>query len=115
MANEKQALEGLRVLDFTWVYAGPFASRQFADLGAEVIKVEPVQTGALERRYSLVMERNGVSQSSYATFLNRGKKSLSIDLKNEKGVQIIYELVRRADGRGADLFFEENVPIISGS
>jgi len=97
MVNEKHALEGLRVLDFTWVYAGPFASRQFVDLGAEVIKVEPVRTGALERHYSLVMERNGVSQSSYATFLNRGKKSLSIDLKNEKGAQIIYELVRRTD------------------
>ncbi|MBN1380900.1 MAG: CoA transferase [Deltaproteobacteria bacterium] len=97
MLEEKHALEGLRVLDFTWVYAGPFASRQLVDLGAEVIKIEPVETGALERRYSLVLERNGVSQSSYATFLNRGKKSLSVDLKTDKGLNIIYGLVKRTD------------------
>jgi CoA:oxalate CoA-transferase len=97
MEEEKHALKGLRVLDFTWVYAGPFASRQLVDLGAEVIKIEPLQTGALERRYSLVMERNGVSQSSYSVFLNRGKKSLSIDLKTEKGLNIVYELVKTAD------------------
>jgi crotonobetainyl-CoA:carnitine CoA-transferase CaiB-like acyl-CoA transferase len=97
MAEAKHALKGLRVLDFTWVYAGPFASRQLVDLGAEVIKIEPIETGALERRYSLVLERNGVSQSSYAVFLNRGKKSLSINLKSEKGLKIIYELVKTSD------------------
>ncbi|MDD5288760.1 MAG: CoA transferase [Dehalococcoidales bacterium] len=97
MAEEKHALSGLRVLDFTWVYAGPFCTRQLVDLGAEVIKVEPKETGALERRYSLVLERNGVKQSSYAVFLNRGKKSLSIDLKSEKGLKIIRELVKKSD------------------
>lgn len=84
--GEKDSLEGLRVLDLTWVYAGPFAARQLADLGAEVIKVEPYELGALERRYALTIERNGVKQSSYSVFLNRGKKSLSIDLKLEKGL-----------------------------
>lgn len=97
MTEPRHALEGLRVLDFTWVYAGPFASRQLADMGAEVIKIEPVQTGALERRYSLLLERDGVAQSSYAVFLNRGKKSLSIDLKTPQGLQIIMELARTAD------------------
>ena len=97
MAIEKHALAGLKVIDFTWVYAGPFCTRQLVDLGAEVIKVEPKETGALERRYSLVLERNGVKQSSYAVFLNRGKKSLSIDLKSEKGMAIIKELVKKSD------------------
>jgi CoA:oxalate CoA-transferase len=97
MKKEKHALKGLRVLDFTWVYAGPFAARQLADLGAEVIKVEPVETGALERRYSLVLERHGVAQSSYAVFLNRGKKSLSINLKTKKGLNIIKELAKKSD------------------
>jgi len=97
MTGDKQALSGIRVLDFTWVYAGPFASRQLADLGASVIKVEPVETGALERRYSLVLERNGVAQSSYFVFLNRGKKSLSLNLKTDKGLHIIRELLEKSD------------------
>jgi len=97
MTEEKHALKGLRVLDFTWVYAGPFAARQLVDLGAEVIKVEPTETGALERHYSLVLERNGVAQSSYAVFLNRGKKSLSINLKTEKGLNIIRALAEKSD------------------
>ena len=95
--NSAGALAGLRVLDFTWVYAGPFATRQFVDLGAEVIKVEPYGVGALERRYFLVLERNGVKQSSYATSLNRGKKSLSIQLKHEKSLKIIKELIKKSD------------------
>jgi len=97
MGHERGALHGLRVLDFTWVYAGPFATRQFADLGAEVIKVEPYGVGALERRYALVMERNGVKQSSYSVFLNRGKRSLSLNVKSEKGLSIAKELVRQSD------------------
>jgi crotonobetainyl-CoA:carnitine CoA-transferase CaiB-like acyl-CoA transferase len=97
MTEEKHALKGIRVLDFTWVYAGPFAARQLVDLGAEVIKVEPIKTGALERRYSLVIERHGVAQSSYAVFLNRGKKSLSINLKTKEGLNIIKALARKTD------------------
>ena len=97
MPEEKHALNGLRVLDFTWVYAGPFCTRQLVDLGAEVIKIEPPEIGALERRYSLILERNGVKQSSYSVFLNRGKKSLSINLKNEKGLNVIRELIKKSD------------------
>jgi len=93
----KGSLEGLRVLDFTWVYAGPFATRQIADLGAEVIKIEPYEVGALERRYAITIERNGVKQSSYSVFLNRGKKSLSINLKLEKGLNIIKQLIKKSD------------------
>jgi len=95
--DSKDSLEGLRVLDFTWVYAGPFATRQLADLGAEVIKVEPYEVGALERRYALTIERNGVKQSSYSIFLNRGKKSLSINVKLKQGLEIVRELVKKSD------------------
>ncbi|MGA8848281.1 MAG: CoA transferase [Dehalococcoidia bacterium] len=91
------ALNGLLVLDFTWVYAGPFASRQLVDLGAEVIKVERYKLGAIERHYYLELERNGVRQSSYSTFLNRGKKSLCIDIKTEEGRNIILNLAKKAD------------------
>lgn len=98
MAEGKpQALEGLRVLDFTWVYAGPFATRQLVDLGAEVIKIEPPESGALERRLAHVIERNGVKQSSYSVFLNRVKKSLSIDLKKDEGLTIVKELIKQSD------------------
>lgn len=95
--NSKLALSGLRVLDFTWVYAGPFATRQLADLGAEVIKIEPRVTGALERRFYRVTERNGVLQSSYAMSLNRGKKSVSVDVRNKKGLSIITGLIKTSD------------------
>lgn len=91
------ALNGLLVLDFTWVYAGPFASRQLVDLGAEVIKVERCQSGAIERHYYLELERDGVRQSSYSTFLNRGKKSLCIDVKTREGRNVILDLARKAD------------------
>jgi CoA:oxalate CoA-transferase len=96
-SDKRQALEGLRVLDFGWVYAGPFTGRQFADLGADVIKIESYGVGALERNYYLVMERNGVKQSSYSVFLNRGKKSLSINLKSEKGLDIVKALIEKSD------------------
>ena len=95
--GKEGALTGLRVLDFTWVYAGPFATRQFADLGAEVIKIEPYEVGAIERHYFLVIDRNRVQQSSYFVFLNRGKKSLSIDLKSQQGLTIIRELIQKSD------------------
>lgn len=62
-----------------------------------MIKVEPYEVGALERHYAMVMERNGVEQSSYSVFLNRGKKSLSINLKLEKGLEIIQELIKTSD------------------
>ena len=95
--KKRNCLAGLRVLDLTWVYAGPFATRQLADLGAEIIKIEPYQIGALERHYSLILERQGVKQSSYFVFLNRGKKSMSINLKLDQGVEIVNELVKKSD------------------
>ena len=87
-----KALEGLRVVDLTQAMAAPFCSMNLADMGADVIKVEP-PTGEDMRRGSA--SRNGHS----GTFLtiNRSKRGITLDLKQPAGVQIIHRLVRTAD------------------
>ena len=91
-------LEGVTVLDFTWVLAGPFATRTLADMGAYIIKVERYNDGTNERHLPLIMETNeGVKQSSYNINCNRGKKSICIDLKNPEGKALIHELIKKSD------------------
>ncbi len=84
-------LEGIRVLDFTSMVAGPVATMMLADQGAEVIKIEP-PNGELMRH--LAHGRNGMS----APFLscNRNKRSLAIDLKSAQGLEIIGKLIASA-------------------
>jgi len=87
-----KALAGLRVIDLTQAMAAPFCSMNLADMGADVIKVEP-PTGEDMRRGSA--NRHGHS----GTFLtiNRGKRGITVDLKQPAGVAIIHRLVRTAD------------------
>ena len=70
-------LAGIRVLDFTRVLAGPAASLALADLGAEVIKIEPPGSGDETRDFPPI--RDG--ESHYFLSVNRGKKSIVVDLK----------------------------------
>lgn len=86
-------LTGVRVLDFTRVLAGPAAALALADLGAEVIKVEPPGTGDDTRTFPPL--RQGVSD--YFLSVNRGKKSIVIDLKSEAGLEIAQELAAKSD------------------
>lgn len=86
-------LKGLRVLDLSRVLAGPFCSMYLSDLGAEVIKVEMPKTGDDTREYPPFI--NGVS--SYYLSLNRGKNSITIDLKTSEGVKIIHQLASKCD------------------
>lgn len=86
-------LKDIRVLDFTRVLAGPFCSMNLSDLGAEIIKVEIPYRGDDTRAYPPFI--NGVS--SYYLSLNRGKKSITINLKTEEAVKIIYELTTKCD------------------
>src|SRR3546814_15488497 len=74
-------LQGVRVLDFTRVLAGPAASLALADLGAEVLKIEPPGSGDDTRTFPPF--RDG--ESHYFLSGNRGKKSIVIDLKSEAG------------------------------
>lgn len=90
-------LEGVIILDFTWVLSGPHATRLLADMGATVIKVEPYGVGANERHLLLNKTVNGVEQSSYSINVNRGKKSISLDLKKPEAKEIIAGLIKKAD------------------
>lgn len=89
----KNPLEGVKVLDFTRVYSGPYCTMMLADLGAEVIKVE--RSGVGDDTHNFAPVQNG--ESGYFTYLNRNKKSLSLDLKSKGGVEVIHQLAEWAD------------------
>ena len=86
-------LEGIRVLDLTRVLAGPAASLALADLGAEVIKIEPPATGDETRTFPPF--RDG--ESHYYLSINRGKKSIVVDLKSDAGVALVRDLAAKCD------------------
>lgn len=88
-----KALDGLKVLDFTRVYSGPYCTMLLADLGAEVVKIEAVGKGDDTRAFAPI--KNG--QSGYFTYLNRNKKSLTLNLKSEEGKKVALDLARWAD------------------
>jgi itaconate CoA-transferase len=86
-------LEGLTVVAVEQAVAAPFASRQLADLGARVIKVERPGTGDFARGYDTTV--NGLS--SHFVWLNRSKESLTLDLKRPEAAGVLRQLVARAD------------------
>ena len=86
-------LEGIRVLDFTWALAGPFGAMVLADLGAEVWKVETPQQN--EKRRGNGPYVHGVS--TYFFSVNRGKKSIMLDLKAPEAKEIVHRLVKQVD------------------
>jgi crotonobetainyl-CoA:carnitine CoA-transferase CaiB-like acyl-CoA transferase len=90
------ALSELRVIDATQMLAGPIAGTRLGDLGADVIKVEPTINGEFNRTRGF---EDQMSNGEMTTFLavNRNKRSLAVDLKNPKGKEIIYELVKKSD------------------
>jgi crotonobetainyl-CoA:carnitine CoA-transferase CaiB-like acyl-CoA transferase len=86
-------LAGIRVLALEQAVAGPLCSRHLADLGADVIKVERREGGDFARRYDDAV--NGLS--SYFVWLNRGKRSLTLDVKHPAAREILARLLERAD------------------
>jgi CoA:oxalate CoA-transferase len=87
------SLEGIRVIDLTRVLAGPYATMLLADLGAEVIKIEIPKVGDEARGVGPF--QNGVSL--YFMSINRGKKSVTLNLKSESGKQLFLRLVKKCD------------------
>ncbi len=93
-----KALQGIRILDLTHMLSGPYAGMILADLGAESIKVEPPVTGEGTRRLLEKDPKNSLNGfGAYYMTLNRNKKSITLDLKSEKGLALFYELVKTAD------------------
>jgi len=91
-------LEGIKVIDLTHMLAGPYAGMVIADLGAEVVKVEPLGTGEMTRDLLAKDPNNSFKGfGAYFLTLNRNKKSVTLDLKNLDGLKVFYDLVKKAD------------------
>jgi crotonobetainyl-CoA:carnitine CoA-transferase CaiB-like acyl-CoA transferase len=86
------ALKGIRVLDLTHAHAGPICTLYMAAMGADVIKIEP-KWGEMTRMFPPLVK----GQSPYFLFLGRGKKGVTLDLKNPEGNDMFKELVKDAD------------------
>ncbi|MES2561569.1 MAG: CaiB/BaiF CoA-transferase family protein [Pseudomonadota bacterium] len=115
-------LEGITVVSLEQAVAAPFASRQLADLGARVIKIERPAVGDFARDY----DRSVKGQSAYFVWLNRSKESLTLDVKHAQASAILHQLIAKADvfiqnlapgaaqrlGLGADVLREKHPRLI---
>ena len=90
-------LDGLTVLDFTRVLAGPYCTRLLADLGARVIKVERPVDGDDTRAFYLQLEEGRKDQSTYFVRFNAGKESIAIDLAHPEARSVVLDLARESD------------------
>jgi crotonobetainyl-CoA:carnitine CoA-transferase CaiB-like acyl-CoA transferase len=106
-ANSKsvRALDGVKILAFEQVLSGPFATCLLADMGAEVIKVERPGIGDVIRGWDSVVR----GLSSGYVWLNRNKRSLTVDVKKDRGRAILQELAKTSD-----IFFENYAPGVAG-
>lgn len=87
-------LKGVTVLDLTRVLSGPFATQQLVDLGAQVVKVEHPAHGDDTRRFGPPFLKG---ESTYFMSINRGKKSVAVDLKHPRGRELVLAMVQKAD------------------
>lgn len=86
-------LDGIKVIDFTHAYAGPFCTQILGDFGAEVIKVEKINEGDQARGWAPFKN----DYSGYYASFNRAKKSITVDISSEKGQEILKKLILEAD------------------
>ena len=94
VADHSPPLSGVRILDLTRVLAGPFATQQLADLGADVIKIERPERGDDTRGFGPPFIDG---ESTYFMSINRGKRSVVLDFKSERGRSILEQLIVRSD------------------
>jgi crotonobetainyl-CoA:carnitine CoA-transferase CaiB-like acyl-CoA transferase len=89
MSNQVRPLAGLKVVEFTHMVMGPCAGVIFADLGADVIKIEPLKGDNTRRLQG--------SGAGYFSMYNRNKSSLCLDLKSERGLALAQDIIQRSD------------------
>lgn len=88
-----KVLEGVKVIDFTQAYSGPFCTMQLADFGAEVIKIERRGVGDQSREWTPIENGN----SGYYAAINRNKRGVSLDIATPEGREVVLKLVKDAD------------------
>jgi formyl-CoA transferase len=89
-------LDGIRIIDFTQVMMGPSATQMLADFGADVIKIENPKGGDLSRTAFGATDEAGLNNPVFCS-LNRNKRSLALDLRQDGNKDIVYDLIREAD------------------
>jgi crotonobetainyl-CoA:carnitine CoA-transferase CaiB-like acyl-CoA transferase len=89
--------EGVRVLDLTHVFAGPFCTYQLATLGADVIKIEPPETPDMTRDQGVVDDLNDALYGTHYQSQNAGKRAITLNLKSNPGQKVMHRLIEGAD------------------
>src|SRR5580693_4953023 len=99
MPKTPNALQGLRVLDLSRVFSGPWTGQMLGDLGAEVVKVERTKAGDDSRRLAPFFLRPGTEskQSVFFASANRNKKSITVDIASSDGQALIRALAAKSD------------------
>ena len=96
MANPP--LDGVRVLDFSWAWAGPFSTLQLAHLGAEVIRLESAKRPCVTRAIPPFADNQpGPNRAGYFNQYNQGKRSVPLDIRSPAGAEIVTRLVKLSD------------------
>jgi len=96
MSTKEGALSGVRLLSFAQMAQGPSAVQYLADMGADVIKIERPRTGGLERTWTALQLHVG-GESAFFLGLNRNQRSLTVNLKSDRGREIIHRLAAGTD------------------
>ena len=98
-SSPSRPLEGIRVLDLSWVWAGPYCTLQLAHLGADVVKVESASRSDLGRRLPIYAKDapRDLDSSGYFNQWGQGKRSLALDLAHEESIDVLKQLIKNCD------------------
>ena len=97
MKQPNKPLAGVRIIDLTHMLSGPYGAMILADLGADVIKVEPLEGEGTRKLLSRDPKNSIAGMGAYFLTLNRNKRSVCIDLKSPAGLELFHELVKQSD------------------